>query len=102
MAAEGLQAVALTAGDLRWILAGLLGGATMVSSAIWWLAHQFKLQRDELAAVKLELATARAEAKGTAINNDTRANHHSDRIIQLDTRVHELEQWRLRHVEDHR
>lgn len=102
MAAHELQTVALSVGDLNWIVATLGGGAVIVAGAVWWLAMQFRELRTAITDLQTAMAAGVAEAAGNAKNTDTRLTQHSERMATLDSRVNDLERWRLRHVEDHK
>jgi len=102
MAAGELQTVALSMGDLRWIVGVLFSGASIVAAAVWWLAMQFLGLRTAITDLQKAMAAGVAEAAGVAKNTDTRLTQHSERMATLDARLNDLERWRLRHVEDHK
>lgn len=102
MAASELQTVALSMGDLRWIVGVLFSGATIVAAAVWWLAMQFLGLRTAITDLQKAMAAGVAEAAGVAKNTDTRLTQHSERMTALEARVGDLERWRLKHIEDSR
>lgn len=100
MAAPELQTVALSVGDLNWIVATLGGGALVVAGAVWWLAVQFRELRAAIGELQTAMATSSAEAAGDAKHTDTRLGQHSERMSALEARVGDLERWRIKHIEE--